>query len=81
MAVDRTVAPPTTPFSHISLPAETVETLPNGVEFHVVNTGEQPISRLSLFWDGGTLDSSNPCVPGLMVEAMRGSTTGLTGAN
>ena len=80
MAVDRTVAPPTTPFSHISLPAETVETLPNGVEFHVVNTGEQPISRLSLFWDGGTLDSTNPCVPGLMVEAMRGSTTGLTGA-
>ncbi len=77
--LDRRVAPPTSPFSRIDLPAETVEELGNGVVFHVVNVGEQPISRLSLFWEGGNFDAANPCVPGLVAEAMRGSTLGMSG--
>lgn len=78
--LDRSVAPPTTPFSRITLPAESVETLANGIEFHVVNTGEQPISRLSLLWEGGTYDAENEVIPAIVVEAMRASTAGMSGA-
>lgn len=79
-APDRTVAPPAKPFAHIKLTPERVETLPNGLIFHIVNTGSQPISRLVTVREGGSLDAPRPWQKRLMAEAMRENTARMDGA-
>ena len=56
MTLDRTIPPKVSPFSDIKLPEEKVEILANGIVFHYVDVGEQPISRLGVYWEGGFLD-------------------------
>ncbi len=77
--LDRSVAPPVKAFADINLVPEHVETLPNGVTLHVVNTGSQPISRLVIVREGGTLDASKPWQKRLMAEAMRENTAVMDG--
>ncbi|MDE6333777.1 MAG: insulinase family protein [Muribaculaceae bacterium] len=77
--LDRTVAPPVRPFADINLVPERVETLPNGLILHIVNTGSQPISRLVLVREGGSLDAERPWQKRLMAEAMRENTVNMDG--
>lgn len=77
--LDRSVAPPVRPFADIKLVPERVETLPNGVILHVVNTGSQPISRLVMVREGGALDVKCPWHKLLMAEAMRENTANMDG--
>ena len=58
--LDRSVAPAVRPPADIKLAPEHVETLANGIAFHVVNIGTQPISRLVVARDGGALDAEHP---------------------
>lgn len=69
--LDRTIAPLVRPFSGLSIPDETVETLPNGVMLHFYDGGGQDVSRLSLLFRGGIAESSNPLLPSITFDLMR----------
>lgn len=77
--LDRSVAPAVRPPADIKLGPEHVETLANGIVFHVVNIGTQPISRLVVARDGGALDAEHPWQKRLMSEAMRENTASMDG--
>lgn len=79
-APDRKHAPAVHNFNPPSLIAERVETLANGVEFHTLIAGEQPLLRLSLLWEGGYYDTAMQCLPSFFVEAMREGTNRYSGA-
>lgn len=70
MTVDRTTPPPVSPFCDITLPSERVETLDGGTDFHIVSSGEQPILRLTLLWDGGQFDSPSLAEPAITSASM-----------
>lgn len=53
---DRTTPPPTYPFGHMSMPVQTVETLPNGLTMHYFRGGDQPICSLSVIFPGGAAE-------------------------
>ncbi len=75
MTLDRTTPPPTSPSGHISLIPEQVETLDNGLTLHIVNTGDQPISRLGIYREGGLQElGHNQAVTTIMGEAFREQT-------
>lgn len=78
MKLDRTTPPQVSPFSEIKLFPETVETLPNGITFHYIDVGEQPISRLGIYWEGGKLDSSNGIIASILSQAFREQTSAYT---
>ena len=78
--LDRGIAPPVTIFSDIALSDERVEHLDNGAVFHTINYGEQPLSRLSLMWQGGRLDTQYKSLPLLLTEAIRENSTNVSGA-
>lgn len=71
MTLDRTTPPRVATFSDIILPKAEVLTLPNGVTLHVVSNGNQPISRLTLLWDGGILEGHIKCTNLIMCECLR----------
>lgn len=74
MTLDRTNPPKVSPFSDIKLPEEKVEILPNGIVFHYVDVGEQPISRLGVYWEGGFLDYPDKASAAVLAEAFREQT-------
>lgn len=53
MTPDRTQPPQVRPFGKLTLPADTVETLANGLTLHSYSGGDQPVCRLSLYMQGG----------------------------
>lgn len=65
---DRTTPPPTHPFGHLTMPAQTVETLPNGLTLHHYRGGDQPICSLSVVFRGGAAEHSEAA--GRMAAAM-----------
>lgn len=79
MSLDRTKAPRVHSTGDINLAPESVIALDNGIDLHVVNSGDQPISRFILFWEGGAMDSPAPAVASVAAEAMREETAGLSG--
>lgn len=78
MTLDRTNPPKVSPFSDIKLPEEKVEILPNGIVFHYVDVGEQPISRLGVYWEGGFLDYNDKAAAAVLAEAFREQTAKYT---
>ena len=78
--LDRSVAPPVADLSDIKICERQRECLENGVELSIVNSGEQNLWRLSLVWDGGSLDTPLRSLPALMTEAMREHSATLSGA-
>ncbi len=74
MTLDRTIPPPVSPFTDIVLPEERVETLPNGINFHYVDSGEQPISRLDIYWEGGFLDFGDMAASHILANAIKEQT-------
>jgi len=74
MTLDRTIPPRVSPFTDIVLPEETIEILPNGINFHYVDSGEQPISRLDIYWEGGFLDFGNMAASHILANAIKDQT-------
>ncbi len=52
----RSTPPPTYPFGHLSMPVQSVETLPNGLTMHYFRGGDQPICSLSVVFPGGAAE-------------------------
>ncbi len=77
---DRSIAPPVADLSDIHLCERQSERLENGVELSIVNSGEQALWRLSLVWDGGSLDTPKRSLPMLMLENMCEQSEMYTGA-
>ncbi len=50
---DRTVAPEIRPFGKLTIPAETIETLDNGLTLHHLRGGDQPVCTLTIAFEGG----------------------------
>lgn len=53
---DRTTPPPVRPFGQLSVPADTVEVLDNGLTLHRYSGGDQPVCRLSVQMQGGSAE-------------------------
>ena len=73
--MNRRQAPPVRPFGHLSLPADTVEELSNGIRLHYVGGGDQPICRLILCFPGGLAEIGNT-VTGKIVMSMLSNGSG-----
>lgn len=77
--VDRTKAPAVSTTGKIVLKDETVETVSSGIDLHVVDSGDQDLARLTLLWDGGTLDADRQSLPMFVTEGMREGTAHTSG--
>ncbi|PWJ60230.1 putative Zn-dependent peptidase [Dyadobacter jejuensis] len=60
MTPDRTLAPDFQVITNIELPQVQSTILPNGLDLHVLNLGEQPVMRLECIFDAGTWYESAP---------------------
>lgn len=58
------------PFGHLTVPPERVEVLPNGVTLHSVYGGDQPVSRLSIAFEGGVAEVGSATVANMFVSQM-----------
>ncbi|MCM1033328.1 MAG: insulinase family protein [Odoribacter sp.] len=81
MIPDRTIAPPTANAPHIAIPPCTSnEELSTGAVLHTLEAGDQPLARLTLIWEGGSLDSTRASLPLLMAECLREGSGSFSGA-
>ncbi len=76
---DRSTAPAVADICDLHLASSRSITLPNGIVLTIINKGDQPVSRLTLLWDGGQLDFSQRELPAIMMESLREGAEGLTG--
>jgi predicted Zn-dependent peptidase len=51
--LDRTTPPATREFEHLSIPAETVEQVTDGVTLHIIDNGDLPVNRICVLWNYG----------------------------
>lgn len=77
---DRTRAPLVTTVPPISLPATTDIYVADNIKIKVLKGGDQDLVRLTLLWEGGTLDCSDQSLPTLLFESMREGSVDRTGA-
>lgn len=78
--MNRAVAPEVKPFGPLTMPAETVEVLANGLTLHVVEGGDQPVSRLSIAFSGGVSEIGNVPAARLLVSQIVEGTSHRDGA-
>ena len=76
---DRSVAPAVADICDLRLAPSRSLTLPNGVALTIINQGDQPVSRLTLLWEGGELDFSPRELPAIMMECLREGAENLSG--
>ena len=76
---NRAVAPQVAEMCDLHLAPSSVLTLDNGVSLTIINQGDQPITRLSIFYDGGENDFAPHSLPHVLGEAMRDGTKQLSG--
>lgn len=60
MTIDRSKRPPVSGFTHLHLDFPPQVTLSNGIKMWVIGDGDDDISRLSFFFDGGVLHEHKP---------------------
>lgn len=77
--MNRTQAPAVRPFGHLDVPAEHIEILSNGLTLHVIEGGDQPVSRLTVVFEGGAAELGHEIVSSLLVSQMIEGTSSLTG--
>lgn len=59
---------------------EHTEILDSGIVSHTLDSGTEPLVRLTLLWEGGMLDCRAPWLPGVVYETMKEGARGLSGA-
>jgi predicted Zn-dependent peptidase len=52
--LDRSIAPKTRTFEHLTIPPQVVEEMPGGVTLHIVDNGSLPVNRVCVMWNYGT---------------------------
>lgn len=66
--MNRRIPPEVHPLGYMTMPPETVERLSNGVVLHIVEGGDQPVSRLSIAFSGGTAELGSIAVSRLLLS-------------
>lgn len=69
--LDRSTPPRVMPLGHLSLPQQETMILDNGLNLHIINSGDTDVARLSLQAAGGRLDSESEGIAKLMVSLLR----------
>lgn len=70
-AVNRKIPPSITGFPKLRLPDVSTINLNNGSNLVTLNSGNQPIVQLTLVYEGGKLDFTNPAIPMLVSASLR----------
>lgn len=78
--LDRTVAPFVHDTADISLLSEQIVTLATGVKLHLLDQDSQNLVRLSLLWEGGTLDMPLQAIPMVLASALSEGSRKYSGA-
>lgn len=68
--LDRTTPPPVQTMGLVSLPLPDCITLSNGIRFHTIRGGSQEVVQLSVTWQGGCLEATQPMVATLLASMM-----------
>lgn len=76
---DRSLAPIVADICDLHLAPSRTITLANGIVLTIINQGDQPVSRLTMLWEGGQLDFTPRELPAIMMETLREGAEGLTG--
>ena len=79
-APDRKKAPAIAGFTDLSMPHFDRVILPNGVTIHWLDGCEEDVSRISLIWMAGYLDTPRLATLNVMEELFVEGCVGLTGA-
>lgn len=77
----RTTAPVISDFPPLDLPCPEVMVLSNGISVHTLDGGDQPVSRCTISFTGGTCDIVSPARLVLLTSMMREGTSGMSGQN
>lgn len=77
---DRTQAPSVRELSGMKLPEPRDITLANGIKLVILNSGSQPVSRLTFAWDGGLLDMPHQATAKVMAASLGEGTETRSGA-
>jgi len=72
---DRRTPPQVYPFAQLTMPAETVEKLDNGLTFHHFSGGDQPICKLTLHFAGGISEMGEATAKVLASQVSEGTDT------
>lgn len=78
--LDRTIEPPVTGFTHLSIASPDVITLPNGINIYAINAGDQPVNRILVSYDSGLINAEIPDALQLAVKLLREGTISYTGS-
>lgn len=78
--LDRTIEPPVSGFSQISIPYPELFILPNGVEIYAIDAGDQPVNRITVSYDSGIMNAIIPDALQLSVQMLREGTTSYSGS-
>lgn len=77
--LDRLTAPPLSAFPQLSLPAFDEKILPNGVKVRILDSGEEAVSRLSVIWPAGLIDSGHQAAYSLTANMLPEGCGGMSG--
>lgn len=80
MTLDRTTPPDIKEISGLRILPVVDETLPNGVKLVMLNQGDQPVNRITVFWTGGKLDVEEKAAFPLMTTLLNEGTPSMSGA-
>lgn len=78
--LDRTIEPPISGFSQISIPYPELIILPNGVEIYAIDAGDQPVNRITVSYDSGIMNAIIPDALQLSVQLLREGTISYSGS-
>lgn len=79
-APDRSVAPAVCSFAPLEISPDSVEHLSPGKTLHHLRGGDQQLARLTLMWEGGTLETQRNSLSAFVTEDMREGTATRSGA-
>lgn len=74
MTVDRTIEPVVKPFETLSIKPVEKRILPNGVEVFIINSGDQPLNRITVSYPSGLMEAEIPDTLQLATQLMREGT-------
>ena len=77
--LDRTKSPEIKPFENISIPQARKQTLDNGIPLTIIDNGSEEVNRISLIWDGGSVDAQKSSVASITAGLLREGSTQYNG--
>lgn len=75
----RTTPPPISGFTSLSLPDFTTVTLPNGIRLHYYSGGNDPVTRMAVIWNAGSLDVDDPSTLSMLASMLTEGCEGASG--